>query len=138
MARTSRDKGIDARVAGRLVRAAKAVRRRAYAPYSGFKVGAAVLDAAGRIHSGANVENASSPSALCAEQAAVAVAVAAGARRIVAVAVAGRSVRPVPPCGRCLQVLVEFGPGLEVLLAAGGGGFERLRLAGLLPRPFRR
>ncbi|HSN92952.1 MAG TPA: cytidine deaminase, partial [Anaeromyxobacteraceae bacterium] len=87
-----------------LARSARSARARAYAPYSGFRVGAAVR-AGGRDHSAANVENASYGLTLCAERAAVAAAVAAGARRLDAVAVASGTSPPTPPCGACLQTL---------------------------------
>lgn len=127
-----------ARPVGPLVRAARAARRRAYAPYSGFRVGAAVR-AADRTFAAANVENASYGLSVCAERNAVAAAVAAGARRLEAVAVASGTRPPTPPCGACLQVLAEFaGPGLPVLLAGAGGSRLETTLGELLPRAFGR
>jgi len=116
-------------------RAARKVRRHAHAPYSKYKVGAAVI-ASGRIFSGCNVENASFPAGLCAERSAVAAAVSAGCRRItyLAICVAGA---PVPPCGMCLQVLSEFaGSDLPVSLI-GRGKSVRTSLGDLLPHRFR-
>ena len=119
-----------------LVRAARAVRRRAYAPYSRFRVGAAVL-ADGAVHAGANVENASYGLTLCAERAAVAAAVAAGARRIDAVAIATGTAEPTPPCGACLQPLAELGgPDLPVVLSGARGARVDTTLGALLPRGF--
>lgn len=122
----------------RLVSAARRARRRAYAPYSGFRVGAAVR-AGGRIAAAGNVENASYGLTLCAERAAVAAAVAAGARRLEAVAVASGTVPPTPPCGMCLQTLAEFaGPALPVTLAGASGSRVETTLGALLPRGFSR
>jgi cytidine deaminase len=119
-----------------LARAAAAARRKAYAPYSRFRVGAAVR-ANGRIHAGCNVENASYGLTVCAERAAVASAVAAGARAIEAVAVASGTVPPTPPCGMCLQTLAEFaGPGLPVLLVGSRGSRQETTLGALLPHAF--
>jgi len=102
-----------------LLAAARAVRARAYAPYSRFPVGAALLGASGRMYVGCNVENASFGATLCAERAAVASAIAAGEQRVSAIAVVGGEKDPVPPCGICLQTLAEFGSGdLRVVLAA--------------------
>ncbi len=121
-----------------LVAAARQARGRAYAPYSRFRVGAAVR-AGGRIVAAANVENASYGLSLCAERAAVAAAVAAGARRLEAVAVASGTVPPTPPCGMCLQTLAEFaGPSLPVLLLGARGGRVETTLGELLPRAFGR
>jgi cytidine deaminase len=91
-----------------LARAARAARERAYAPYSKFKVGAALLDEQGRIHAGCNVENAAYPQGLCAEAAALAHLVAAGGAHIVAALVVGDAPEPITPCGGCRQKLREF------------------------------
>jgi cytidine deaminase len=91
-----------------LVAAARTVRDQAYAPYSKFNVGAAVRDEHGRIHVGANVENAAYPQGWCAETSALAAMVAAGGRRVMAVAVCGVADSPVTPCGGCRQKLREF------------------------------
>lgn len=121
-----------------LLGAARAVRRKAYAPYSGFRVGAAVR-AGGRTWSAPNVENASYGLTVCAERNAVAAAVAGGARRLEAVAVASATRPPTPPCGACLQVLAEFaGPELPVLLGGAGGSQVETTLGELLPRGFSR
>ena len=120
----------------RLVQAARAVRARAHAPYSKFRVGAAVLDERGWIHAGCNVENASYGLTVCAERNAVAAAVAAGAKRIRAVAVVADPAAT--PCGACRQVLAEFGgPTADVLLAGPGGAVSSGTTVGtLLPHAF--
>jgi cytidine deaminase len=120
----------------RLLGAARAVRLRAHAPYSRYRVGAAVLDERGRIHVGCNVENASFGLTVCAERNAVAAAVAAGAKRIRAVAVITRN--GASPCGACRQVLAELGaPTTEVVLASPAGGATTLTLDALLPQAFK-
>ncbi len=91
-----------------LVEAARAARVRAYAPYSRFAVGAALLDQAGRIHAGCNVENAAHPQGMCAEACALAHLVLAGGTRVRAAVVVGVSEQPVTPCGGCRQKLREF------------------------------
>lgn len=118
----------------KLLAAARAVRKRAYAPYSRFEVGAAVLADDGLIYVGANVENASYGLSLCAERAAVAAAVAGGAVKILAVAVVAG--RPVSPCGACLQVIRELGPEAVVIWEDGAGGYEMKGVRELLPKPF--
>jgi len=122
--------------ARRLVAAARAARRRAYAPYSRFQVGAAVL-CRGQVHAGCNVENASYGLTVCAERVAVGTMVAAGGRRLEAVAVASGTSPPTPPCGACLQTLAELGrPSLPVLLAGPRGKPVQTTLGELLPRSF--
>jgi cytidine deaminase len=119
-----------------LLRAAKDARQHAYAPYSDFKVGAAV-QAGGAVHAGANVENASYGLTICAERAAVVSAVAAGARRLDAVAIASGTSPPTPPCGMCLQTLAEFGsPELPIALVGTRGERVDTTLGELLPHAF--
>lgn len=115
-----------------LVAAAWQVRERAYAPYSKFQVGAALLAADGRVFTGCNVENLSYGLTNCAERVAVGAAVAAGAREFVAVAVVADTAVPISPCGACRQVLAEFGVG-RVLLANRTERVE-FTLEELLPR----
>jgi cytidine deaminase len=114
------------------VRAAEA-RERAYAPYSGFKVGAAVLTADGSVFTGCNVENASYGLTVCAERVAVMTAIAAGAKDIVKIAVVTSNSPPLAPCGACRQVLVEFAPRAEVLSISTKGETRRWDAAELLP-----
>ena len=115
--------------------AAREARSNAYAPYSDFPVGAAVL-ADDRVFTGVNVENVALPLSICAERAAVAAAVAAGFREIRAVAVVGSAAGPTPPCGGCRQVLAEFGGGMTVVSEADDGARREWSLAELLPDPF--
>ena len=118
-----------------LFEAACRVRASAYAPYSRFPVGAALLTAGGRIFAGCNVENLSFGLTICAERAAVAAAVAAGEREIAAVVVVADSREPVTPCGACRQVLAEFATsGLVVQSANLAGAVYRAELEELLPR----
>ena len=119
-----------------LLRAAAEVRQNAYAPYSGFQVGAAVL-AGGQVYAACNVENSSFPLGVCAERNAVAMAVAAGAKRIDAVAVVGGGARPAAPCGGCRQVIAEFAPPqTPVLYATPKGPPVTTTIAALLPAAF--
>jgi len=128
---------IDDTTVQRLVDAARDARERAYAPYSNFSVGAAVLDEQGRIHAGCNVENAAYPQGLCAEANAIAHLVMAGGRRIEAVAVAGVANEPVTPCGGCRQKIREFAAdGTPVLVADASGLRVRFTLGELLPASF--
>lgn len=108
----------------------------AYAPYSQFRVGAAVLAADGRIFTGANVENASYGLSICAERVAIASAAAAGARSFAAIAVAGEGDRGVVPCGACRQVLAEFSQHAVVIRCLPDGGHTRTTLSELLPEAF--
>jgi cytidine deaminase len=121
---------------GVLFEAARAARTRAYAPYSNFAVGAAVLTASGQIYIGANVENASYGLTVCAERAAIFAAVSAGERRLVAVAVATDAPDVTPPCGACRQVISEFGPEASVIAQGAGRVTARWTLAELLPHAF--
>lgn len=107
----------------------------AYAPYSQFRVGAALLAADGRVFTGANVENPSYGLSMCAERVAVGAAAAAGVRSFVAIAVAGDSPAGLLPCGACLQVLAEFSPDLRVLRCRPDGTYEQMRLRDLMPSP---
>ncbi|MDQ7843777.1 MAG: cytidine deaminase [Armatimonadota bacterium] len=118
-----------------LVRAAAEARRRAYAPYSRFRVGAAVRTADGAVYTGANIENASYPLAHCAERVAIHKAVSEGHRRIDTVAVVADGPEPAMPCGACRQVMAEFG--VRRIVVATPAGVVRVRtLRRLLAEPF--
>ncbi len=119
-----------------LIAAAVAMKDRAYCPYSHFPVGAALLDDRGTTHVGCNVENASYPVGLCAERAAIANAVSAGARRFRAIAIATNLHDPVAPCGMCRQALSEFAPDLPCLLVGVDGAVLERPLGALLPERF--
>ena len=122
-----------------LMAAAVAVRVRAHAPYSGFRVGAAILDEHGRVHLGCNVENAAYPQGACAEAVAIGVMVSGGGTRIAAIAVAGGHDAPVPcaPCGGCRQRIREFADDASrILLMREDGEIEILDIETLLPRSF--
>ena len=121
----------------RLLGAARAARARAYAPYSHFAVGAALLDEQGRIHAGCNVENAAYPQGMCAEAAALAHLVLAGGQRIMAAVVVGEALQPVTPCGGCRQKLREFAADDCPVWSADGQAFTaRFTLGELLPASF--
>ena len=109
---------------------------RAYAPYSNFHVGAALLGGDGSITEACNVENAAFPAGTCAERAALASAVARGVRSFRLIVIATTAEEPAPPCGMCRQALVEFSPELEVLSVTRAGKEARWRLAELLPHAF--
>jgi cytidine deaminase len=117
-----------------LLEAACAVRERAYAPYSNYHVGAAILTEDGQIFTGVNVENASHSLAICAERSAVFTAVSAGIRKILAVAVCTENAGS--PCGACRQVLSEFADDAPVWLSDDQGNFRETTLRTLLPDHF--
>ena len=122
-----------------LVRISKRAMERAYAPYSNFKVGAAVLGASGRVYSGCNVENASYGLSVCAERTAIFKAVSEGEQEIRAIAISSSSGKPAFPCGACRQVMAEFAPSgenMQVYLVSDQG-VETHTLADLLPHEFR-
>ena len=122
---------------GFLVEAAKKARLNAYSPYSGVKIGAAVLTSDGKIFSGANIENASYGLACCAERTAIFKAISEGNKDIVAMAVVGKSEDFTKPCGACRQVMVEFNPKMKILRRALDGFAEDGTAASLLPAHFK-
>lgn len=120
-----------------LVARARALRASAYAPYSGFHVGAVVVTASGRRFEGVNVENVSYRLTTCAEQAAVAAMCSAGAREeVVTVVVAGDGAVPCTPCGACRQTIAEFGPSALVHATGASGAVLTTPIAALLPQAF--
>lgn len=121
-----------------LIETAKKARLNAFAPYSRFKVGAAVISKNGKIYSGCNVENASYGLTVCAERNAVAAMAAAGEREIDAVAVVTDLKRPASPCGACRQVIAEFGPGANIVTANLKGSVQIKTLSALLPFRFQK
>ena len=120
----------------RLIDAAISAREYAYAPYSGFSVGAAIMTGDGSVFTGCNVENASYPCGICAERTAAATAVSEGRRDITAVAIVGSSSEQCTPCGVCRQFLYEFAPDMTVLCGNKDGDFSEKTLSGLLPEGF--
>jgi cytidine deaminase len=126
----------DASTLAALRAAAFAAMDNAYAPYSNFRVGAALLTADGQIVAGCNVENSAYPAGTCAERVAVGAAVVRGLRSFTHVVVATAADAPTPPCGICRQVLQEFAPGCRVISVTRGGAEAQWDLAELLPSPF--
>jgi cytidine deaminase len=119
-----------------LIAAALAVRENAFAPFSKFKVGAAIEDFDGEIHTGCNVENATYGLTMCAERVAVLKAISEGARQFRRIAVAADTEVLTPPCGACRQILWEFCGDIEIVLVNPRGKIETWRLKELFPRPF--
>jgi cytidine deaminase len=117
-----------------LITAAIQARRAAYAPYSKFQVGAALLTKSGKVFTGCNVENVSLGLTICAERAAVAAAVAGGEREFSAIAVVTEFPEPVWPCGACRQVLAEFNSGMDIIASTVGGRTDAMLLSDLLPQ----
>ena len=113
------------------------IRENAYAPYSGFQVGVALMSSSGEIYTGVNVENAAYPEGTCAEAGAIASMIAAGDRKITAVYVVADGAEPVPPCGGCRQKLAEFSaPDVPVTMATISGIEKTLTVVQLLPGAF--
>ena len=129
--------GVDDDRLDAMLRMARETMPLAYVPYSGFRVGAAVLGGDGEARASVNIENASYPLSVCAERNAVALTVTSGQQRVLAVAVATDAPTPTPPCGGCRQVLWEFGDADTVVVAEGADGVRaRWRLGDLLPHAF--
>ena len=126
------------RASDQLVAAARAVRERAAAGYSGFKVGAALETRTGEIITGCNVENATYGLTVCAERVAVFKAISEGHREFSRIAIVADTDSPTPPCGACRQILWEFGGDIEVILANLQDVTATLRMKDLLPMPFDR
>ena len=119
-----------------LIAAALAVRENAVAPFSKFKVGAAIEDADGDVYTGCNVENATYGLTICAERVAVFNAISEGARQFKRIAVAADTEVLTPPCGACRQILWEFCGDIEIVMVNPRGKIETWRLKALFPRPF--
>lgn len=120
-----------------IIDAATGARRHAYAPYSKFKVGVALLTRSGKIFVGCNVENVSFGLTICAERAALANAISQGGRDFEAIAIVVDSQDPAMPCGACRQVLAEFNPNMIVIVSTVAGDAQQYQLSELLPRPTR-
>jgi len=119
-----------------LINQALAARRNAYAPYSGFKVGAALKGESGKIYSGANVENASFSLTICAERSALFTAIAEGEKVFTEMVLIADVSPPVTPCGACLQVIQELAGNICITCANLQGEEFLLRVSDLIPRPF--
>ena len=120
-----------------LLRRARAARERAYAPFTGFRVGAIAVTDDGQLFEGVNVESAASPLGICAEAAALAGMATAGMRsELSAIAIVGDGEDPCTPCGGCRQLIFEFGPDAIVLASGDGGRPLVLSIRDLLPHPF--
>jgi len=122
----------------RLIHKAKEARRKAYAPYSKFKVGAAILSRKGKVYTGANVESSSYGLTACAERVALYRAVVSGERNFRKIVVVADTEEPTTPCGLCRQVLSEFGGNLEVICANLRGKTQAFKLKELLPHSFKK
>jgi homotetrameric cytidine deaminase len=121
-----------------LVRAARQASGLAYAPYSGYRVGAALVGASGRVWTGGNIEIAASGVSLCAERVALAKAVSEGERAFRRLVLVGPEEDPIAPCGVCRQTLQEFGDGMSVLMVGADGRRQEATLSELIPFPYAR
>jgi cytidine deaminase len=119
-----------------LITHARQAQRRAYAPYSHFRVGAALLASNGKIYHGCNVENSSYGLTICAERTALYTAIAEGARKFQALAIVSDEGGFTPPCGACRQVLMDLAGEVEIILADRRGHTQRMTMHDLLPYPF--
>lgn len=119
-----------------LINIAREARESAYAPYSGFKVGAALLCRGGRVYSGANIENASYSLTVCAERVAVFKAVNAGDREFETISICGSGKGYIYPCGACLQVLAEFSKDLTLIITDENNNHKEYNLNEMLPQVF--
>ncbi|HTK83302.1 MAG TPA: cytidine deaminase [Bacteroidota bacterium] len=115
---------------------ARSAKKRSYSPYSKFRVGAALLDSAGRIFTGANIENSSFSLTICAERVALFKALSEGSKKFKAIAITSDSESFIPPCGACRQVLFELAGNIEVLLVDKRGRTMHTKVGTLLPLPF--
>ncbi len=122
---------------GCLINQARNAQQNSYSPYSGFKVGAALLSKSGKIYTGTNIENASYGLSICAERTALFNAVNNGEMDFAAIAISSSGPAYVYPCGACLQVLAEFTYGLQVMVSNEKGEFEQYLLSDLLPQAFK-
>jgi len=118
-----------------LLDAAKAARGRAYAPYTEFLVGAALLSTTGRVFAGCNIENVSIGLTICAERVCIGTALEQGERNFEAIAIVADSSVPIVPCGACRQVLAEFSPALRIISSTLHGQRDEFELGTLLPKP---
>jgi cytidine deaminase len=127
---------LTAAVRSKLEKAARKAAKAAYAPYSGLRVGSAVLAKSGRIFSGCNVENSSYGMCVCAERAAIVATVSAGERSLQAVAIYTPTAVPTPPCGACRQVIGEFGPDALIISVCDSKKRIEAGISTLLPERF--
>jgi cytidine deaminase len=120
----------------KLVAAAKQARENAHAPYSNFRVGAALRATSGQVYTGCNVENSTYGLTVCAERVAIFKAISEGERGFDAIAVVADTAAPTPPCGACRQLIWEFCGDVDIILANLKGQVEVVRTSAILPRPF--
>ena len=120
----------------KLVAAAKQARENAHAPYSNFRVGAALRAKSGQVYTGCNVENSTYGPTVCAERVAIFKAISEGERGFDAIAVVADTPKPTPPCGACRQLIWEFCGDVDIILANLKGQVEVVRTSAILPRPF--